>query len=211
MGEGDIAFIEDIELRTVGNALKVGFLKQMIATALPISADFKVYLEKELVPPKKIDPSQVSVKVDVTEGRIRKRIEEALQSFWQGSLGKGNLDEVPSDYYKLKLDHVENPQKVSDKVPAIIVPHLGPVMGPAILTKSSLTTAKLAERGYQNNGFFVYVHGKLVNPENPLFGVTQRSHRYWRRFIRPAGSPKKALFSRVVIKNCERDRWVSSR
>ena len=177
-----IAFIEEIELHALGSALKVGFLRQMIATALPISADFKVHLEKELVPPKKIDPIQVSVKVDVTDGPIRKRIEEALQAHWQGMLGKKKLDDVPSHYYKLKLDYVENPRKVSEKVAAIRVPHLGPVMGTAVLTKNSLTTEKLSERGYQNNGFFVYVHGKLVNPENPLFGVTQRSHRYWRRF-----------------------------
>ena len=177
-----IAFIEEIESQTLGGALKVGFLRQMIATALPISARFKVYLEGALVPQKEIDPSQVEVRVDVTVGPIRKRIEEALQAHWQGMLGKAKIEDVPSDYYKLKSDFVENPQKVSEKVAAIRVPYLGAVMGNAVLTKTSLTTEKLAERGYQSNGFFVYVHGKLVNPENPLFGVTQRSHRYWRRF-----------------------------
>ena len=32
-------------------------------------------------------------------------------------------------------------------------------------------------------GFHIRAHGKLVNPEDDLFGITQRSHAYWRRFL----------------------------
>jgi DNA-binding protein Fis len=177
-----VAFIEEIEPQAAASGLKIGFFRQMIATALPVSADFKVYLDKQLVPPRVISQSQISSKIDVTNSSVRKRIEEALQAYWQGPLQKEKIEDVPSDYYKLKLAEVENPRKVSQRVEAIIVPHLGPVIGAAIMAKNSLTTAKLAERGYSNNGFFVYVHGKLVNPEDPLFGITQRSHRYWSKF-----------------------------
>jgi hypothetical protein len=177
-----IAFIEQIEPRAAASGLRVGLLRQMIETALPVSSGFKVYLDKQLVPERDIPPSKISVRVDVTNPAVRKRIEEDLQAFWQGQLGKKEIEDVPSAYYKLKLAKVENPGKVSEKIDAIIVPYLGPVTGTAIMAKNSLTTRKLAERGYSNNGFFVYVYGKLVNPEEPLFGITQRSHKYWIKF-----------------------------
>ncbi len=177
-----IAFIEQIEPQAAARSLKVGFLRQMIATALPVSAGFKVYLDKQLVPEKTISQSQISIKIDVGNPSVCKRIEEALQAYWQGQLGKEKIEDVPSDYYKLKQCKVENPKEVSEKVEAILVPYLGPVTGTAIMAKKSLTTTKLKERGYSDNGFFVYVHGKLVNPEDPLFGITQRSHKYWIKF-----------------------------
>src|SRR5207244_1394770 len=82
-----------------------------------------------------------------------------------------------------KAARVQNPQDVRQKIEAVIIPELGPVIGNAIMTKTSLTTEKLIERGYTNNGFAIRVNGKLVNPEDELFGVTARSHTYWSRFI----------------------------
>lgn len=65
----------------------------------------------------------------------------------------------------------------------MIVPGFGPVIGYAVITKNSLTTDKLTGRGYANNGFAIRVHGKLVNPEDELFGISARSHAYWFRFF----------------------------
>ncbi len=178
-----LALVEEIDPQHVGRALKIGILRRMITTALPVSANFKVILEKQEVPRREIDPREIDVRVDVTNPELRKKIMEALQSYWKEVLDEQNLEDVPKKYFEITVGTAPNPQKVSENVKALIVPELGAVIGNAILTKTSLNTEKLIERGYSNNGFAIYANGKLINPEDELFGVTQRSHAYWSRFL----------------------------
>lgn len=179
-----LALVEEIYPEAFDRPLMINVLRRMINTALPISADFRVFLEGEEVQKKEIKPDKIEVKVDITDQELRKKIRDELQAFWQGILKKDKPEDVPQKYYDLRVKKVPNPQKVSGaQVNALIVPELGPVIGEAIITKTSLTTEKLVERGYSNNGFFIRVNGKLVNPEDELFGVTARSHSYWSRFM----------------------------
>ena len=179
-----LALVEEIDEGKSGRALKLGFLKRMIMTALPISADyFRVFLESEPVPKRQINPNDIEIKVDVTSLDFRKKLEETLQSFWQSARDEERPEDVPSNLYKVKVESFPCWDNVSKKAKGIAVPELGPVIGSAVLTKTSLTTVKLEERGYLNNGFAIYTNGKLVNPEDELFGVTQRSHAYWSRFL----------------------------
>jgi hypothetical protein len=178
-----LAVVEEIDAGKSGRALKTGVLKRMIATALPSSADFRIFLDGQSIPRRRIEPSEVDVEIKVTDADFRKKLEETLQFFWQAEREDEKPEDVPPSLFKVKLESFESPEDVSKQVKGINVPGLGPVIGTAILTKTSLTTTKLEERGYSNNGFAVYVHGKLANPEDELFGVTQRSHAYWSRFL----------------------------
>jgi hypothetical protein len=178
-----LAVVEEIDTGKSGRALKTGVLKRMITTALPISADFKVFLEGELVPKRVVARSEIEIDVKVTDPDFITKVEETLQSFWQNERGEEKPEDVPPNLYKVQTESFQSPGDVSKQVKGITVPGLGPVIGSAILTKTSLTTKKLEERGYSNNGFHIYVNGKLVNPEDELFGVTQRSHAYWSRFL----------------------------
>ena len=159
----------------------------MITNALPISADFKVFVEGSEVPKRVIKEDDIEVKVDITDPDLRKSVKSELQALWFDILERQQpgmkIDEVPKEKYALKVEKVPDPQKITQYVNALIVPELGPVMGYAVITKNSLTTDKLTERGYANNGFAIRVHGKLVNPEDELFGVSARSHAYWSRFF----------------------------
>ncbi len=177
-----LALIEEIDQAAVGRALKIGVLRQMVTSALPISAEFKVFLEKELVPLREISPEDVQVEVDVNDLKLREKVEEALQSHWKEVLEEEKIEDVPESLYKVKVESVPDPQNVKRNVNAIVIPRLGPVIGKATITKDALTTPKLEERGYANNGFSIYSHGKLVNPEDDLFGISPRSHRYWSKF-----------------------------
>lgn len=178
-----LALVQEIDPGNFGRPLMIGILRRMIMSALPISADFKVFLEGEEVPKKKIDPNKIEVKVDIIDPELRKKIREALRELWQGILEKEKPENVPEKYCSLKVRKVKNPENVNEKLDALIVPELGPVIGYAVLTKTSLTTEKLAERGYANNGFAIRAFGKQINPEDPLFGITARSHAYWSRFF----------------------------
>ena len=178
-----LAVIEEIDEADSGRALKTGILRRMITTALPISGEFKVYLDGLLVPRQTISPDDIEIQVDVTDSGFRSKLEETLKFFWQQARGEAEADDVPTNLYRVKAQKLRVGSDVTKEAKGILVPGLGPVSGSAILAKTSLTTTKLEERGYSNNGFQVSVHGKLVNPEDELFGITPRSHSYWTKFL----------------------------
>lgn len=177
-----LAIIGEIQREGIGAALKVGILKNMITAALPISPDFKVYLEKERIETKTSPVQKVELEVPITDPKFRSKVEESLQAYWQKELGESTPDAVPEKYYRVRVGQMTNPKETSESIPALIVPEVGPLGGKAIVTETNLSTPKEAERGYASNGFAIYSSGKLVNPEDELFGVSQRSHKYWRRF-----------------------------
>jgi len=177
-----VAMVEEIDASGVGDALKVGLLRRMIRTALPVSARFKLFLQSELIPRRTIDPDNIEVTVDVIDAKFRAQLAGALRDYWAQKLDEFPEDVAPAKY-ALTVEQVPNPEDTKKTVKALIVPSLGPVIGTAISAKTSLTTEKLQERGYSDNGFAVTAYGKLINPEDPLFGVTQRSHKYWSRFL----------------------------
>ena len=178
-----LAIIGEIPREGAGAALRIGILRNMITAALPISPDFKVFVEKELVetrkPPEK---ENALVQIDVTDPKLRVSLEESLQAHWQQALGEPTPSSVPEKYYKIERAEMPDPEHLEKKLPAILVPELGLVSGKAVMTETNLSTPKETERGYASNGFAIKSHGKLVNPEDELFGVSQRTHKYWRRF-----------------------------
>jgi len=178
-----MAVVEDIEKENFLRALKLGILRRMITTALPISNDFKVILEGNTLPAREITKEDIELEVDVLDVEFRKKLEAALHEHWKTELKKDKLEDVPPKYYKIKSVKMPAPDDVTKQISAIEVPELGPIAGKAILAKQTLTTEKLDERGYVNHGFAIYANGKLINPEDELFGVSPRSHAYWRRFL----------------------------
>ena len=178
-----LAVVENIDQNHFQRALKLGILKRMISTALPISADFKTFVDGEAVPIREIPRDDIELTVDILDPSFRKKLETDLREFWKLRLSLETSDKVPKRLYTIELSQMLTPHRVTKKIPAILVPELGLVAGNAIMAKHSLTTEKLDERGYVNHGFAVYAFGKLVNPEDELFGVSARSHAYWRRFL----------------------------
>ena len=178
-----LAIVDEIEDSNLARSLKVGYLRKMISHALPVSANFRTFLDGEIVPRREIDPAHVVVKFDVVDVSFRRRLAEALKYYWQSRLELADSSLVPRELFDVGLTEMPDPQDVSRVLPAIEVPKLGKVQGTTIMADQTLTTDRLAERGYSENGFAIYVHGKQVNPEDELFGVTQRTHQYWRRFL----------------------------
>lgn len=182
-GSWTLSVVEEIEDSNLARSLKVGYLRKMISHALPVSANFETFLDGELVPKRRIDPAHVVVQFDVVDVAFRHRLSEALKYYWEGRLSVDSVSPVPTDLYEVHLCEMTDPEHADHTIPAIEVPKLGKVSGSAIMADETLTTERLAERGYSENGFAIYVHGKQVNPEDELFGVTQRTHQYWRRFL----------------------------
>jgi len=178
-----MAIVANIDRGHFQRALKLGILKRMISTALPLSANFNAFIDGEAIQIRDIPRDDVEISVDILDPSFRKKLETDLREFWKLRLSLDTIEQVPKRLYTVKLGKMSTPQQVTKKVPAISVPELGLVAGSALMAKLSLTTEKLDERGYVNHGFAVYAFGKLVNPEDELFGVSARSHAYWRRFL----------------------------
>lgn len=176
-----LAIVENIGGNHFQRALRLGILKRMISTALPLSARFTAFLDGEAIPKREVAPADIEVTIDVLDPAFRKKLEADLQEYWQAQLGSSR--KAPKRLWSVKLGKMPSPENVKETVPAIIVPELGAVSGNAIIARQTLTTEKLVERGYVNHGFAVYAYGKLINPEDELFGISARSHAYWRRFL----------------------------
>jgi Histidine kinase-, DNA gyrase B-, and HSP90-like ATPase len=176
-----MAVVEDVEKGNFVGALKIGILRRMITNALPTSNGFKVVLEGQTVPLR--ETPDIERTVEILDPNFRKKLETNLREYWKDKLNFEKREDVSPELYKIKVVKISSPGDVTQQIPAIDVPELGPVAGNAILAKQTLTTGSLDERGYVNHGFAIYANGKLVNPEDELFGVSQRSHSYWRRFL----------------------------
>jgi len=182
-GTWTMAVVEEVEQGNFERALKIGILRRMISTALPIYKNFKVTLEGEPIPERQIPSGNIEIRVEVLSPEFRKKLETDLQQYWLGERNLKKPEDVSPALYKIKLVKMADPNNTEKQIQAIDVPLLGPVAGEAILATQTLTTEKLDERGYVNHGFAVYSLGRLVNPEDELFGITPRSHAYWRRFL----------------------------
>jgi hypothetical protein len=180
-GNWTIAIVEEVFEENFDRALKIGILRRMIATALPVCKDFAVSIEGQRVPERVIDPSDIQFTVPVIKPEFRERLSDELKFFWAEKLDE-KPEDVPSEYYEILLENMPDPHNQAKKLRAIKVPHLGLVEGQAIYAGRSLRTDKLEERGYADYGFQLYAHGKLINPEDELFGITPRSHAYWHKF-----------------------------
>ncbi len=179
-----MAAVEEIEEANFERALKVGTLRRMLTTSMPIFKNFRIVLEGEIVPEREVVKGKdLEVKILVDSLEFRRKLEIDLREYWAEKRGIEKPEDVSSALYKIRLASMPDPRDVTKQMKAIEVPRLGPVAGWAILAKQNLTTVKLDERGYLNNGFAIYAHGKLINPEDDLFGISARSHAYWRRFL----------------------------
>lgn len=177
-----LAIVSEIDQDAAGRALRVGILRRMITHALPLSARFEVHLDGKAVEKRQLKKKNIVLKVEVTDRKFKDHVETSLQHYWQKRLELDDLEDVPDDLYKCSIGEMPNPEKVDEEIPALIVPKAGPISGHAIIANITLTPAKLVERGYRDNGFAVYARGRQINPEDELFGITQRTHMYWRRF-----------------------------
>lgn len=181
-GTWTLAIVEDLHEGSVGSALQPQYLDQMIRTAIPISADFTVYRDgKQLKKPEfDIDEQYTTI---LLNDEFIEWFEDDLQSFWEQRKNFDEISDVPSELYKCKISKAENHLNTDEEVKALDVPNLGPVWGKATIYEDTITRGKREERGFQEHGFKVTVKGKHLNRHDPLFGISQRSHKYWNKFL----------------------------
>lgn len=140
-----VALLSD--LKGMARELKKGRLQWVLRTAMPLHPDFNLFLNGNPVP---------SAKLDIP-----------LEKEWV--LGKDMVtlkDPAPDDIEPSYL-----PIAGPDHEFGLWQPQLGRITGIVQLYKDSIDEGKAEDWG-RSNGFFIYVHGRLLNSgEDPNFGI----------------------------------------
>jgi hypothetical protein len=145
-----LAVLEDLKDK-IGE-IRLGRLQWVLRTAMPLQADFKVFLNGEEV---------ISSKEDY------KRVVE----FTLGKLG-------PNRLRSLKEETLQTWKVSGDALTCKIFP--SGICGSVVVYEHSLPGK--SDDLIRSNGFFVRVRGRLVNEEDPLFGLKPLSHTTFNRF-----------------------------
>ncbi|MFH1224228.1 MAG: ATP-binding protein [Candidatus Diapherotrites archaeon] len=142
-------------LKKMAEDLKIGRLRWVLETAMPLRDDFKLYLNGLIVEPSKIK-----------EKRIGKWI-----------IGK-DIVEVPSPATdNLKLSEDRSVKKDSELRYGLESESFGRVTGYVELYDDLLTKGKNVEI-FRSHGFFVYVRDRLINIDDEYFGISSNSLRH---------------------------------
>lgn len=143
------------ELKPMAVELSAGRLRWVLSTAMPLRDDFSQYLNGKQVLASKASAKQVGTWV------LGKDI-LAIPSPAPGELDADTDEKIPEAEYRHFL---------------LVDKSLGPVSGYLELYEDPIDAGKSEAVG-RSNGFFVYVHGRLINPDDSGFGIDRNSLRH---------------------------------
>jgi hypothetical protein len=141
------------DLKDMASEIQRGRLRWILQTAMPLRDDFALYLNGDKVPPSKLTAKKIG--------------------HW--ILGK-DLTEIPKPAPD-DLEAIEEPRALKKHRYGLNHPELGRITGYAEVYEDPLDTGKSTgiER---SNGFFVYVRERLVNEDDPGFGINRNLLRH---------------------------------
>ena len=149
-----VAILSD--LKEMAGQIRLGRLKWVLATSMPIRSDFRLFLNGGPVEPEKLSGAQIASWV------IGKDITSVPSP-------------APTDDLQVTQDLKE--PKSSESRFGLTHPQLGRVTGHMEVYEELLTGGKAEEIG-RSHGFFVYVRGRLVNADDEYFGIDSNKLRH---------------------------------
>lgn len=148
-----VAIISD--LKPMASELSAGRLRWVLSTAMPLREDFQLYLGNERVNSSKVGSKRVGRWV--LGQHIKQLAKPGPQDVEAGT---------DSAFDKKDYRHF-----------TLTDPVLGPITGFVEAFESPIEGGKSEQIG-RSNGFFVYVHGRLINPEDAGFGIDRNKLRH---------------------------------
>lgn len=143
------------ELKPMAIELSAGRLRWVLSTAMPLRDDFSLYLNGNEVAASKASSKQVGTWVLGKDVRT-------IPSPAPEELDTDTDEKVPEAKYQHFL---------------LVDKSLGPLSGYLELYEDPIDSGKSEAVG-RSNGFFVYVHGRLINPDDSGFGIDRNSLRH---------------------------------
>lgn len=148
-----IVILESLKDRSV-SLQSSGRLSWVLSTAMPRASDFRLYLNGE--------------RIASSKDKLKNRVSFPVHDLPAKRLSALNKD---GDNW-----HISDGALVSDQFP-------NGITGTVIVTERSLFTegGKSEDLG-RSHGFFIRVHGRLLNESDPYFGTKPQSFATWYRF-----------------------------
>lgn len=142
------------ELKEEGAQLKLGWIKHLLRTSLPLGDSIRISVNNETIVPKKL------------ETKVTKE--------WK--LGQDyDFDTITFSDEEIAVTHHEKPY------PHIKLEGIGEVTGTVRLFADKISGGKSDIRE-SSNGFIVNVLGRNILPDDPYFGLENLSHSTWASF-----------------------------
>lgn len=133
------------------NEIKIGRLERVLRTAMPLRSGFDLYLNRDSIESSKLEFERV--------------VEFGLEELPESRLD--NLSTATGKEWRITEGKL-----TTEQFPSGIVGHV--FMTPSTLTGKSDDLSR-------SHGFFVYVRGRLINEEDPLFGLRPLSYKFFHR------------------------------
>lgn len=134
------------ELKDMVKEIKPNRLKWILSTAMPLRSDFNLYLNGDKVESSKLRGAKIARwQLGRTLKRVTKPDEITVVE---------DLKQPKESQHRFGLSH----------------PVLGTITGSVDLYEDLLTQGKAVELG-RSHGFFIYSRGRLINSDDPYFGI----------------------------------------
>ncbi len=147
-------------LKEEGRRIKSGVLKRMLRTSLPLGSTFSIHFNGS-----RLESSKIEV--------------EKMETW---TLGPGfPIQQITVDRRGDDDDTELNLATSSEGYPHIVIPELGVATGTLTLFREPISQGK-SNNLESSNGFFVNILGRVINPGDPYFGLSNLNHAAWARF-----------------------------
>jgi hypothetical protein len=151
-----VAILSD--LKDMAGQLRLGRLKWVLATSMPVRSDFQLFLNGLEVEPEKIRGKKI-----------------ASWIIGKGEAATSIPKPAPADDLQVTEDVNERAQSTTHY--GLTHPQLGRITGRVELFEDLLTGGKPGEFG-RSHGFFVYVRDRLINVDDEYFGIDSNRLRH---------------------------------
>lgn len=145
------------ELKPMAEALSLARLRWVLSTAMPLRDDFSLQLNGTTV-----SSSKLKVKRVGPEWVLGKNLKQVPKP-GPNDLASETRTKPPAPDYKHWF--------VVDQI-------LGPITGYLEVFEDPIDAGKSADLLGRSHGFFVYVHGRLINPDDAGFGIDRNQLRH---------------------------------
>ncbi|WP_405906655.1 ATP-binding protein [Streptomyces sp. NBC_00828] len=156
-GTWTLALLTD--LKPLGREMQQGRIRRMLRTSLPLGGNVSIVFNDEPLKSSKLDTPEADSWV----------IGE--------SLGLAHITLKNDD----AEDEIIQVSAHASPYPHVIIDGLGEVTGTVTLYQESISKKKSDTKG-ASNGFFVNILGRVVNYEDPYFGLNNLNHSAWAKF-----------------------------
>ncbi|MEO3854719.1 ATP-binding protein [Acrocarpospora sp. B8E8] len=162
-------------LKSAGLKMQVGHIRRMLMASLPLGSTIGITFN----------------------GEPLKSTKESIAISQQWTLGPGlDLKKIEVD-----KDTIIEVEEIDAPYPHIVIAGLGELTGTVTLYEESIAGGKSQNLGF-SNGYAINILGRVINCEDPYFGLQNLNHTAWAKFraaIRADGLNGKLAINREAV------------